>query len=432
MLHRRGEPATGQKVFIAVAAYEGCGAGFTYALFHTGAALSKAGIQYELAIYSGNCHVDDSRNRLSRDFLDSDCTDMVFLDADVGWNASDFLKLLAYDRDVVAGIYPKKHGDDTFPVKLFPGEIWSDIDGLIEVKGVPTGFLRIRRAVIERLADVSAKYNAKNDQAFATPCIFERQIHDGTRWGGDYVFCRKWRDIGGKVYIDPNMRFEHSGEDTWTGQAGMWFKKRSGIALVAPLMAIREGSEEITDYLDLLDAWNNPFAASSVMLKGLAETVRSLGGPVLELGSGLSTLIMASANTQADIHCLENSPIFAEHLRIEANKMGLSNIHIHCRPLKNGWYDADDLPDLPWRLVVIDGPPRKDGARMPAFDRFDLSHAAVFADDVQRDGGAPELIAALSRTHDVRVINDDKRSFAIGAPRPHSEVPRQAVAVGAW
>ena len=215
MLHRRGKPADGrQKVFIAVAAYEGTGAGFTYAMFHTGAALAEAGIDFELAIYSGNCHVDDSRNRLVRDFLNSDCTDLFFLDVDLGWLAADFVKLLGYDRDVVAGIYPKKHGDDTYPVIPFPGEIWSDRAGLIEVQAVPTGFLRIRRAVLERLAASAVHYNSKNDAPSAIPLIFDREVHDGIRWGGDYVFCKKWREAGGQIFIDPVLRFEHSGEQS--------------------------------------------------------------------------------------------------------------------------------------------------------------------------------------------------------------------------
>lgn len=421
MLHMAGPPAEGQKVFIAVAAYEGCGAGFTYALFHTGVALGQAGIGRELAIYSGNCHVDDSRNRLVRDFLSSDCTDLVFLDADVGWNASDFLKLLAFDRDVVAGVYPKKHGDDTFPMKLLPGEIWSDRDGLIEVQGVPTGFLRIRRHVLVTLAATAQTYNAKNDGAYATPCIFERQIHAGTRWGGDYVFCRKWREAGGKIFIDPSMRFEHSGEDTWVGQAGAWMRKRAGIGLVEPLKAIREGRDTLEDLMDLRDVWDNDFATSYAMLTAMIAVVRAKGGPVLELGSGLSTLVMASANPQAQIHCLENSPVFAEHLRIEARKLGLANIVIHCRPLQDGWYDMGGVPDLDWTLVVIDGPPKVGGGRRLVFERLDLSRTAVFADDVQRDGGDPAMVEALKRTHDVWVCEADKREFAIGAPRRDRE-----------
>jgi hypothetical protein len=334
----------------------------------------------------------------------------------VGWHASDLVKLLGYDRDVVAGIYPKKHGDDAYPVRTLPGEIWSDRDGLIEVAGVPTGFLRIRRRVLETLAERAEKYNAKNDGAYATACIFERQIHDGTRWGGDYVFCRKWRELGGKIHIDPAMRLEHSGEHTWAGSVGSWLRQRSGIGLDAGLMAIREGRERPEDIVDLIDAWGNSFAADATLLMGLALMARVRGGPILECGSGLSSLVMAAANPAAEIHCLESSPVFAEHLRIEAAKHGLKNIRIHLRPIRNGWYDGF-VPALPWRLALIDGPPRKDGRRVGVFERVDLSQAAVFADDVQGDGGSPEMLEILRRTHDVEVIDVGVRAFAVAAPR---------------
>ena len=54
MLYRAGKPASGQKIFLAVAAYEGLSAGFGHALYHTAKALQDAGIESELAIYSGN------------------------------------------------------------------------------------------------------------------------------------------------------------------------------------------------------------------------------------------------------------------------------------------------------------------------------------------------------------------------------------------
>lgn len=417
MLHRREAPVQGQKVFIAVAAYEGCGAGFTWSLFHTGPALVKAGIAYELAIYSGNCHVDDSRNRLTRDFLNSDCTDMVFLDADVGWRAGDFLALLEYDRDVVAGVYPKKNGDDTFPVKLLPGEIWSDADGLIEVQGVPTGFLRIRRAVMEKLAATSEIYNARNDNAYATACIFERQIHSGTRWGGDYVFCRKARAAGFKIYVDPAMRFEHSGEHTWGGQLGAWLRQRAGIGLKGGLDAVRAGRETIEDMLDLFDAWANPFAADPLLLSAWAILARRAKGPVLECGGGLSSLVSAAANPGVEVHAMEDSPVFAEHLRETAAQYGITNLTVHAAPLKGGWYDMGVMPALDWALVLIDGPRRTTGSRADAPLHIDLSRAVVVADDVQNDGGVPALRRALEASHDVRVVEAGSKSFAVCAPR---------------
>lgn len=418
MLYRRTDtPATTQRVFLAVAAYQGLSAGFTYALFHSAQALQSAGIESELAIFSGNCHVDDSRNRLVRDFLNSDCTDLVFLDADVQWFPRELVELTQYDRDVVAGIYPKKHGDDGYPLMLLPGEIWSDRDGLIEVLGVPTGFLRIKRHVLETLAAKSQYYNAKNDANSAVPCIFERQIHDGERWGGDYVFCRKWRETGGKIYIAPKMRFEHSGEHTWAGSVGPWLKQRAGLGLVDALNAFRAGTEDIQDAVDLFDAWGNPYAADPILLMGLGMAARNTKGPILELGAGLSTLVLASSAPHTELHVLEDSPIYAEQVMSAAARHGLTNIVMHCRDVKDGWYDTSTLPAHVWSLVFIDGPRRTIGGRIEAFYRMDLSHSTVIADDVQGDGGIPELKTQLEKTHRVEVCGAARRNFAVGVPK---------------
>lgn len=417
MLHRREAPASGQKVFLAVAAYQGLSAGFTFALYHTGIALAEAGIASELAIFSGNCHVDDSRNRLVRDFLLSDCTDLVFLDADVAWHASDLVKLLKFDRDVVAGIYPKKHGDDTYPVLLFDGEIWSDRDGLIEVKSVPTGFLRIKRHVLQRLADEAVHYNSRNDADSAIACIFERQIIDGERWGGDYVFCRKWRATGGKIYIAPDMRFEHSGEQTWIGSVGAWLRQRNGLGLKGALDRLRAGTEEIQDLFELFDAWGNPFAATPLLLLTLGIVARNTKAPILELGGGLSSLVLAASAPHTNVHVIEDNPIFAEQVRAEAERHGLTNIVMHCRPIKDGWYDMTGVPDEAWGLIFVDGPRRTLGGRAETPFRLDLTRSVVIADDVQDDGGVPELRHAIDATHHVELIDTGRRSFAVCVPR---------------
>lgn len=421
MLHAAGKPATGQKVFLAIAAYSDVGAGCTFALAHTTAALVEAGIGFELAIYSGNCHVDSSRNRLVRDFLRTDCTDLMFIDADVAWPAAQMVEILGYDREIVAGIYPKKHGDDTYPLLLLDGteQIWSDIDGLIEVKGVPTGFLRIRRQVLQRLADEAVHYNARNDaQDGAMALIFERQVIDGTLWGGDYVFCRKARQAGFKIFIAPEMRFEHSGEESWTGCVGAWLRQRSGIGLKRGLEAFRAGTETIHDAIDLFDAWNNPYAVTPLLMMGLGMTARAVKGPILECGGGLSSLVLAAAVPDREVHVLEDSDIFAERIRAEADRYGLTNIVIHCRPLSDGWYDTSTLPDVTWGLVLVDGPRRTTGSRADAPDRLDLSRSVVIADDVQADGGVPELRTALERTHNVVMTGHNSRAFAICAPKP--------------
>lgn len=393
-------------------AYDKIGAGCAYALFHYGLELKERGIPVELSVYTGNCHVDDGRNRLVRDFLKSDCTDMVFLDADVGGPASNLIDLLGYDADVVAGVYPKK-GDDTYPVKLLPGEIKADWQGLIEVQGLPTGFMRIRREVLERLVTYAVAYNAKNDADSAIPLIFERQVHDGTRWGGDYVFCRKWRALGGKVHMAPEMRFEHSGEHTWTGCVGSWLKQKYGTGLAPALQTVREGRETAETLAELHEMWGNPFSAPPVLLGCLALIARNAKGPAFEFGSGLSTLVMAAAG--GSVVALEQNPIYADHTREQLKRYGLIG-SVKYAPLVDGWYDETIVPQ-PGGLVFIDGP-RRDADRMGVFDRVDLSKSIVVADDVQRDGGMPEIVERLMRTHRVEVLDElGRRKFCVAVPK---------------
>lgn len=415
MLYRRTDaPAKSKRVFLAVAAYEGLSAGFTYALFHTAQALQTAGIESELAIYSGNCNVDDSRNRLVRDFLNSDCTDLVFLDSDLGWYARDFVQIVQYDRDVVAGIYPKKHGDDGYPVILMPGELMIErSDGLMEVQCVPTGFLRIKRHVLEALAAKSEWFNSKNDADSAIPCIFDREIHNGERWGGDYVFSRKWRALGGKIYIDPQMRFEHSGEHTWLGCVGSWLRQKRGVGLFEGLKAIREGRETVEHLVDMFDAYANPFAATPALMAALAMTARGAKGPILECGAGLSSLVLAAATTH-EVHSLEDNPTFADYVVEEAKRYGITNLFIHCAVPKDGWYDATTLPKADWALVFIDGPRRAGGSRLTVFDKIDLRNCAVIADDAGGENNIAGLKTALDRTHNTVVID----RFVIAAPKP--------------
>ena len=88
-----GSKATGQKVLLATTVYESPSAGYVFSIQKTRMALEAAGIQTAYLLLSGNCHVDDARNIVVQHFLLTDCTDLVFIDADVYWN-TDAMTLL--------------------------------------------------------------------------------------------------------------------------------------------------------------------------------------------------------------------------------------------------------------------------------------------------------------------------------------------------
>src|SRR5215813_13574236 len=65
-----------------------------------------------------------ARNLLVADFMESNASDLIMIDADIGWQAPDILKLLRYDVPVVAGVYQRKSETKIdFTVKFPPCNI---------------------------------------------------------------------------------------------------------------------------------------------------------------------------------------------------------------------------------------------------------------------------------------------------------------------
>ena len=332
--------------FLATPAYSDVGAGFAFALFESAKALERAGWSTECAILSGDCHVDDSRNRLVAQFLESKCTDLVFLDADVRWNADSLVNLLAYDRDVVSATYPYREGDRGFPGQFLPGAQHADDAGLLEVEAVPTGFLRIRRHVLEALAEKAPKFMSKSGTVM--PLIFERTLEGQTRYGGDITFCRKWRAMGGKIWLDPEIEMEH-GPDT----CSYGHHKRVELfgGLEAGLIEINERIETPTTYNDMGLAWGNAaFRAGGEFIAASVELARKHPN-IIECGSGLSTLAMRATG--------------ANVLALEHDKEWIKKTGATYSEITNGFYSSGAGH---YDLAIIDGPPRYLGDRRKFLD----------------------------------------------------------------
>ena len=51
--------------------------------------------------------------------------------------------------------------------------------------------------------------------------FFDTMIADGESLPEDYSFCRRWRDIGGEIWIDLDSRFSHVGNYVYKGDLGI-------------------------------------------------------------------------------------------------------------------------------------------------------------------------------------------------------------------
>ena len=413
-LHHHSPGLTPRRVFLAVPSYGPPTALTAFCLFRAHAALLEAGYGVELGLLSGDCHVDDSRNRLVREFLNGICSELVFIDADIGFSPDDLLRLLSHDRDVVGGTYPMKQSIEQFPVRLKAGEIWADADGLIEVDGLPTGFLRIRRNALERVAADAPVYRVRgSDDTQDTRLIFERLIVDGGRVSGDYAFCHKWKALGGRIYCDPELSIDHAGEKVWSGTLAAHLKRRAGLALTEGLARLRAGTETDRDYFNLVREWgNDPWSAGPELLKAAVMVARQAKGPILETGCGLTTLAMAAV-TEQPIHALEHQPEWAVKVEAAAARLGLA-VAIHRAPLveypSGRWYEIPRVPWADFDVVLCDGPPRFEANRrilLGVMATHDCRPRCILVDDAVTEGDA---VPDNYRTE----IKGQLRKFAVG------------------
>lgn len=381
------------RVMLATTAYDSPDASYTYSIARSREALHKAGLPTAYYLLSGNCHVDDARNTVVADFLESGCTDLVFIDADVSWEPADLVRLCEYDCDLVGGVYPYRRdtGREGMPVRNKAGCLVPDEDGLLEVEGLPTGFLRIRRHVLETLA-ADAETFSRNGKDI--PLIFERDIYNGGRRGGDIHFCMKWLAKGGKAYAAANMRLGHVGKHIVRDSLAASLRRQAGGSLSYVAGRIRDGVETRDDYAEALKTIANPWGAEADFLELSVSLARKATGPVIEAGSGLTTVLMAAANPDITVWCLEHSQFYANQLEMMAVTAGVSNIAIVACPIRDGWYDiSEDMDALPCKFSVgvIDGPPRAFGDRMRFFDVFGDRCKVMLADDANDDGYAAKL-----------------------------------------
>jgi glycosyltransferase involved in cell wall biosynthesis len=222
------EGASAPKVFIATPAYSGQVEAFTaVALIRDMQAMNAAGVETTWFPLTGCCYLPIARNKLVAEFLKTDCTDLIFVDADVYWQPGALLRLMMADVDIVGGIYPLKQDDEQYPVwpKTDDG-VPIGRDGMIECWGLPTGFMRIRRRVFDVMRERIANLEVVETDGFGNDkgrywSFFDTGKLDPDTptkwWGEDYLFCWRWKQCGGSVWAIPDIDFHHVGLKAWKG-----------------------------------------------------------------------------------------------------------------------------------------------------------------------------------------------------------------------
>ena len=221
------------KLYIAMPAYSGSVRVETMmALVQETQLLNQLGIDVHVNVNAGDSILPRCRNMFVQDFANKkDFDEFFFIDDDIVWELGAIARLMKYKVDFVAGCYPKRADPITYPVRWLDESVVEPdpATGLIEVGGVPTGFMRLTRHCVESML---AKYwgDAYEEDGLDPPeaiALFDFVRYNGEYWGEDYVFCKKWRDMGGKIWLDPEIAFEHIGYKRFGGKVGDWLRTRN-------------------------------------------------------------------------------------------------------------------------------------------------------------------------------------------------------------
>lgn len=159
-----------------------------------------------------------------------------------------------------------------------------------------------------------------------------------------------------------------------------------------------ENCDEISDDLlrKIVYGWGNMgFSSEHLLAKAVIHYINHCIGPVLECGSGLSTIIMGIVAIKKNIkvYSLEHHQDWHRKISSFLAKERLNNSILYYTPLKSyesyDWYDIHDI-NLPkdFDLILCDGPPGQTrGGRfglVPQLNEKIKKNAIILVDDYSR------------------------------------------------
>jgi hypothetical protein len=173
-------------------------------------------------------------------------THFMFIDADIHFDPQAVINLIECEHEISVAVYPKKtvawdqvekglREGDTRDMDMLSSSLVTNfaktntkiVEGFIEVLDGPTGFMMIKRAVIDKMYEhYKDTLTCKNDHAVKEfdeyVAIFDCIVDPESKryLSEDYAFCRRWQQMGGKIYADVRTTLGHVGNLSFKGKLG--------------------------------------------------------------------------------------------------------------------------------------------------------------------------------------------------------------------
>jgi hypothetical protein len=187
----------------------------------------RIGLSIGVFTQTGESLITRARNNMLQTFIDHPEYDqLLWIDADIGFDTANVLRLVHSEHEVTATPYPLKTvnwdavaGDTAeakaatsrrFVINRLSDEV--DPGGFSEALDAGTGFMCIKRSAIEKLMEAYPDDHYLADDPYVPADQRKRwlffdtmleETEEGRRYlSEDYAFARKWQNIGGKLYVD--------------------------------------------------------------------------------------------------------------------------------------------------------------------------------------------------------------------------------------
>ena len=210
-----------------------------------------AGFDVAIVMLGNDALIPRARSAIVAKFLDNPATThLMFIDADISFAPEQIVRMLRFDKDFVAGLYPAKildwqqvsqrfgRTDETlgeaglaYVGDVCAGDAFKTENGFATGNYAGTGFQLIKRSVFERMIGAYPDTKFKSLHAFPRPsqpsenlyALFDCMIDPdtGVYLSEDYAFCRRWRALGGEIWLDLTCRLTHSGSYSFRGNASV-------------------------------------------------------------------------------------------------------------------------------------------------------------------------------------------------------------------
>jgi hypothetical protein len=234
--------------------------GYFQSMLELSSNFTRLGIPYEVITIGNESLIQRARNGIVAKFMsDNTATHLMFIDADITFSWISIVKLLLGNKELSGGCYPKKcfnwdkikHFNQKSP-NLKEDELMAKSldyvfnpiyhkegsnvvirleNGMAQVKDIGTGFMMIQKSVIRKMMVKYPETKYKNNVAGYGQgnmneyfySLFDCCIDPVSRvyLSEDYLFCKRWIDIGGELWLDVNTNLNHTGIIDYKGCLGL-------------------------------------------------------------------------------------------------------------------------------------------------------------------------------------------------------------------